>query len=207
MSEMVEVKVPDIGDFEGVEVIEVLVAEGDSVAEEDSLITVESDKAAMEIPSSHSGVVKAVKVNIGDKVSEGSVVILLEAGAAAVDEIPVAAVEPEDVPAEVLPTPKVETPAAVAEARPAPAPTVPVERPSPTANIDAVSFVKAHASPSVRKFARELGVDLSLLKGSGRNGRIVKDDIQNFVKHALERNLVYPGRRVQYCKIGGRCRR
>ena len=193
MSEMVEVKVPDIGDFEGVEVIEVLVSVGDSVAEEDSLITVESDKAAMEIPSSHAGVVKDVKVAIGDQVSEGSVVVLLEVGAAAIDQVPVESVEPEEVPAEALPTPKVETPASAPKVESKPAPTPPAERPSPTANIDPVSFSKAHASPSVRKFARELGVDLGKVSGSGRNGRIVKDDVQGFVKHALSQPAAAAG--------------
>ena len=97
MSEMVEVKVPDIGDFEGVEVIEVLVSVGDTVNEEDSLITVESDKAAMEIPSSHSGVVKDIKVNVGDSVSEGSVVLVMEASGAAA-EAPAAPVAEEAKP-------------------------------------------------------------------------------------------------------------
>ncbi len=172
MSEIIEIKVPDIGDFDGVEVIEVLVSAGDSINAEDSLITVESDKAAMEIPSSDSGIVKEVKVSIGDTVAEGSVVILLEASDA-VEEV--AAEEPKEKAV------KAEAPAI--ESKPAPAPVV--NKPSPTANIDPVSFSKAHASPAVRKFARELGVDLGKVGGSGRNARILKDDVQNFVKQAL----------------------
>ena len=184
MSEIIEIKVPDIGDFDGVEVIEVLVSAGDSINAEDSLITVESDKAAMEIPSSDAGVVKEVKVNIGDSVAQGSVVILLEAsGEAAVEEVkqeelaaPVAESKSEPAPApKAAPTPVVE------------------HKPSPTASIDPVSFSKAHASPAVRKFARELGVDLGKVNGSGRNARIVKDDIQNFVKLALSQPAAASG--------------
>lgn len=178
MSEMVEVKVPDIGDFDAVEIIEVLVSVGDQIAEEDSLITVESDKASMEIPSSHAGVVKEVKVDVGDSIAEGGTVIIIEASADAA---------PVEAPAE---TPATEAPAAeVKPEAPAPAPVPaaapPVERPSPTANIDPVSFKNAHASPAVRKFARELGVDLSKVGGSGRNSRIVKEDVQAFVKKVM----------------------
>lgn len=174
MSDIIEIKIPDIGDFEGVEVIEVLVSAGDSIREEDSLITVESDKAAMEIPSSATGIVKEVKVSVGDSVSEGSVVLLLEASDAAPAETPAQ----EEV--------KETAPAAETKPEPAPAPkAAPEPKPSPTAHINPVSFSKAHASPAVRKFARELGVDLGKVDGSGRNGRIVKDDVQNFVKQAL----------------------
>jgi len=175
MSEMVEVKVPDIGDFDTVEIIEVLVSAGDQIAEEDSLITVESDKASMEIPSSHAGTVKEVKVNVGDTIAEGGVVILLETSAAA------------SAPAE----PVKEAAAPVAEkvaepaAKPAPAPAPIKEKPSPTANIDPVSFKSAHASPAVRKFARELGVDLAKVSGSGRSARIVREDVQSFVKQVM----------------------
>jgi pyruvate dehydrogenase E2 component (dihydrolipoamide acetyltransferase) len=187
MSEMVEVKVPDIGDFDSVEIIEVLVAVGDQIAEEDSLITVESDKASMEIPSSHAGIVKEVKVKVGDSISQGDVVIVLEASAdaaadssAASEETPAAAEEkPLEKAAETSP----EKPAAE---KPAPTPAPAAEpRPSPTANIDPVSFKLAHASPAVRKFARELGVDLSKVTGSGRNERIVKEDVQGFVKQVM----------------------
>lgn len=183
MSEMVEVKVPDIGDFEEVEIIEVLVAVGDTVAEEDSLITVESDKATMEIPSSHSGTVKEVKVKVGDKISEGGLVVVLESSGAAAAEVKEAA--PEPAPA---PTPAAEPAAVEEEPKPAPAPAhVPeVEhKPSPTANINPVHFKSAHASPAVRKFARELGVDLTKVSGTGRNARIVKEDVQSFVKQVM----------------------
>ena len=177
MSEMVEVKVPDIGDFDSVEITEVLVSVGDQIAEEDSLITVESDKASMEIPSSHAGTVKDVKVKVGDSISEGSVVLMLEATAAA----------QADSEAVVEETPAVAEAAVAADVKqepPQPAPVV-EHKPSPTANIDPVSFKTAHASPAVRKFARELGVDLSKVDGSGRNARIVREDVQGFVKQVM----------------------
>jgi len=186
MNNVVEIQVPDIGDFADVEVIELLVAPGDMVNAEDSLITVESDKATMEIPCSHSGVVKEMLVAIGDKVSEGSIVLMLEPTEnAAIDQAKEeiaaerAALEAKAEPATPEPT-KAETAAPPA----APEPAVPAKE-SPTAKIDPVSFVKAHASPTVRKFARELGVDLSKVSGSGRNARILKPDVQDFVKQAL----------------------
>ena len=171
-----EIHVPDIGDFEDVEVIEVLVAPGDSIQAEDSLISVESDKATMEIPAPEAGVVKEVKVAVGDKVSEGSLILLLEpAGDAA--EAPAAESAPvEEAPAEEAPAPS----------EPAAAPAPARAHVPPTANkIDEVSFSRAHASPAVRKFARELGVDLGQVEGSGPKGRILKDDVKAFVKRAL----------------------
>ncbi len=179
----VEVKVPDIGDFDEVEIIEVLVAVGDEVAEEDSLITVETDKATMEIPSSHSGTVKEVKVKVGDTISKGGLVVVLESSGAATADTSEAAKEekPEPVaaPAEA---------ASIETSRPAlaPVPAIQIEnKPSPTANINPVSFKNAYASPAVRKFARELGVDLSKVDGSGRSARIVKEDVQAFVKKVM----------------------
>lgn len=182
MSEMVEVKVPDIGDFDAVEIVEVLVAVGDQIAVEDSLITVESDKAMMEIPSSHAGTVKEIKVNVGESIAEGGVVVVVEAsGAAAPAETP--AIAKEETPAPVA-APAKAAPVAAASietARPAPAPA----KPSPTTNINPVSFKNAHASPAVRKFARDLGVDLSKVGGSGRSARIVKEDVHAFVKKVM----------------------
>jgi len=177
MSNLVEIKVPDIGDFDGVEVIEILVAPGDSINVEDSLITVESDKAAMEIPSSHAGVVKEVKINIGDTVAEGHVVITLEeseVAAPVAEEVKTEAAEVEVINVEETKTTY------------APAKTI-EQRPSPTANVavDNAAFKKSHASPAVRKFARELGVDLTKVSGSGKNSRILKDNVQAFVKQTL----------------------
>lgn len=182
MSKMIEVFVPDIGDFDSVEVIEVLVSEGDTISVEDSLITVESDKATMEIPSSHAGVVAKVKVNIGDQVSEGSLVILLEATTASETAEPV---KKEVVKGEAVAEKAAAVPAKMA---PAAAP-VPAKRQSPTINIDHDNFKKSHASPTVRKFARELGVDLSRVKGSGKSDRVLKENVKSYVKQALKEPL------------------
>ncbi len=184
MSKMIEVFVPDIGDFDDVEVIEVLVAEGDHINEEDSLITVESDKATMEIPSSHSGTVAKIKVKVGDRVSEGSLVLLLDADSAAEP----AKAEAVEAPSASAPEQKAAPAAQAPEKAAAPEkPAVPpAKRPPPTLNIDHDNFKRAHASPAVRKFARELGVDLSKVSGTGRNGRILKENVQDYVKQALK---------------------
>lgn len=178
----VVVEVPDIGDFAEVEVIEVLVAEGDTVAAEQSLITVESDKASMEVPSSHAGVVTSVKVKVGDKVAKGSAIIEIKTA-----DQPTA----EDKSSKQAPAASAEQAAAVPVAkasqatdRPAGAP---VQRPSPTESYveDRPLNKLPHASPSVRKFARELGVDLTKVQGSGPKSRILIDDVRGFVKQAL----------------------
>lgn len=180
---LVEIKVPDIGDFDSVAVIELLVKPGDTVKAEQSLITVESDKASMEIPSSHAGVIKELKVKIGDNVKEGSIVAMLEAvaGAAA----PAAAPTPAPAAAPAAPAPvQAPAPAPVAAAPApvaAPASVASVPAHDPTAPKGALP----HASPSVRKFARELGVPLEEVKGSGPKGRIVDEDIKNFSKAVM----------------------
>ncbi|WP_258128447.1 dihydrolipoyllysine-residue acetyltransferase [Achromobacter anxifer] len=169
----VNIEVPDIGDFKEVEVIEVMVAVGDTIKAEQSLITVESDKASMEIPASQGGVVKEVKVKVGDKVAKGSVVVVVEGAAPAAAAAPAPAAKAEAAAA----------PAAKAEA-PAPA----AQRPAPAAALEDANLKPGqlpHASPSVRKFARELGVNLSKVKGSGPKDRITADDVRGFVKQAL----------------------
>ena len=174
-----EIHVPDIGDFDAVEVIEILVAVGDQVNAEDSLISVESDKAAMEIPAPESGVVKELKVSIGDQVSQGSLILILEPSGESSPE--------EEKPVDKViekPEPKVEE-KPVSTSQTISAKTVVPPKKSPTANINEVSFAKAYASPTVRKFARELGVDLGQVEGSGRKNRITRDDVQEFVKRAL----------------------
>ena len=145
MSKMIEVFVPDIGDFDEVEVIEILISEGDTISMEDSLITVESDKATMEIPSSHAGVVAKIKLNIGDKVSEGSLVLLLDAEAVAKSTEPtkeIVTAAPEVVVAKTEPV--------ISKAPPAKATK---KKSHPAINVDHDNFKKAHASPVVRKFA------------------------------------------------------
>jgi len=169
------IDVPDIGDFKEVEVIEVMVAVGDTIKAEQSLITVESDKASMEIPASQGGVVKEIRVKVGDKVSKGTPLVVVEGGAAPAAQ----AAAPAAAPAQAA------APAAAAAAAPAPAAAA---RPAPAAALPEAELKPGqlpHASPSVRKFARELGVDLVRVQGSGPKGRITQDDVRNFVKQAL----------------------
>jgi len=185
---MVEVKVPDIGDFKEVEVIELMVKPGDTIKVDQSLITVESDKASMEIPSSHAGVVKELKVKVGDKVKEGTLVLLLEEGAGA-GAAPAAAAP---APAAAAPAPAAPEPTAAAPAAPAaPAPAAPAAAPVVSGSV--ATGKAAHASPSIRKFARELGVDLGKVPGTGPKGRITQEDVQNFVKGVMSGASAAPG--------------
>ena len=170
---IVEVTVPDIGDFKEVEVIELMVKPGDTIKVDQSLITVESDKASMEIPSSHAGVVKELKVKVGDKVAKGSLVLMLEAAGGAAS-----------APAAAAPAPAAAAPAAAPAQASAPAPaSAPAAAPAPAAQ--GATGAKAHASPSIRKFARELGVDLGRVPGTGPKGRITQQDVQTFVKGVM----------------------
>ncbi len=183
----VEIKVPDIGDFKEVEVIELMVKVGDTIKVDQSLITVESDKASMEIPSSMAGVVKELKVKVGDKVAEGSLLLLLETSTEAIVQAPAAAAAaaPVGLPNATLPAPAqpIAAPAQPVAAAPAPAPQA--EPAVPAVSAVAVTGKSAHASPSIRKSARELGVDLSLVGGTGPKGRILQEDVHNYVKAAL----------------------
>ena len=171
----VDVMVPDIGDFKDVEVIELLVKVGDTIAADQSLITIESDKASMEIPSSAGGVVKELKVKVGDKINKGDLLAIVE-GAGGASAPPAAA------PA---PTPQAGSPKEPSKEAPA-AEASPSAGVAPAAAAPSVGDqTLAHASPSVRKFARELGVDLNRVKGSGPKDRITQEDVQSFVKTAL----------------------
>ena len=185
MSQLIEIKVPDIGDYKDVPVIEVHIKPGDTIEKEQSLVTLESDKATMDVPSSHSGVVKEVKVKVGDSISEGSVVLLLEGSEAPINTAantpaptqapaPVKTQAPAPAPIPVAPTPVV---APVPTQAPAPAPVS-----TPSAELGQSG---SHASPSVRKFARELGVTIASVKGTGPKGRITQDDVQAFVKSVM----------------------
>ena len=169
----VEVHVPDIGDFTDVAVIEVMVKPGDPIKTEQSLITVESDKASMEIPSSHAGVLKELKVKVGDKVNKGDLLAILE-GATGAGSAPAAA------PAAATPTPA--PPPAPAQA---PAAATPAPAAMPAHDPTSASIGLPHASPSVRKFARELGVPLDEVKGSAPKGRITQEDVQNFTRSVM----------------------
>jgi pyruvate dehydrogenase E2 component (dihydrolipoamide acetyltransferase) len=186
---LIEVKVPDIGDFKDVAVIELLVKPGDAVKVEQSLITVESDKASMEIPSAAAGVVKELKVKLGDKLNIGDLVLLLEGAAAPVAP---AATVPSAPPAAPTATPSMPAAASPVAATPPPAatPAPAPERLAPTASLPqhqpgAPTGALPHASPSVRKFARELGVPLDEVKGSGPKSRITQEDVQAFTKAVM----------------------
>jgi pyruvate dehydrogenase E2 component (dihydrolipoamide acetyltransferase) len=179
---VIQVTVPDIGGDENVDVIEVLVAVGDSVAAEDGLITLETDKASMDVPSPEAGVVKAIHAAVGDKVSQGSLVIDLEVAGSASAEAPAANENPAAN----------EKPAAAADsAATAAAPSPAANKAPPVPHHPSAGEIKAtgrvHASPSVRRLAREFGVDLTQVTGSGNKGRIVKEDVQSYVKYELSR--------------------
>ncbi len=180
---LADIAVPDIGDFAEVEVIEILVKEGDTIEAEQSLITVESDKASMEIPASQGGVLKSLKVKVGDKVAKGSVIAQVEAaGEAAAQDAPADAKSDEQPAAKADAAPKAQ---AAEAAKPA----------SGSARAEPAQALKdgdqdegarlAHASPSVRKFARELGANLAKVSGTGPKGRITQDDVREYVKKAL----------------------
>ena len=189
---VIEIKVPDIGDFAEVTVIELIVKPGDTVRAEQSLMTVESDKASMEIPSSHAGVVKEIRVQLGDKVKEGSLVLMLEVAGAAASPAAAAASEPKQASAPAIAS--ASAPVSVANDVLVPLP-VPVSAPAlalpGTAAAAAAhapgasSLGLPHASPSVRKFARELGVPLAEVKGSGPKGRITEADVQAFTQSVM----------------------
>jgi pyruvate dehydrogenase E2 component (dihydrolipoamide acetyltransferase) len=175
------IAVPDLGDFEDVEVIEVMVAVGDTVELEDPLITLETDKAAMDVPSEAAGTIDAVLVKVGDTVSKGSPVVVIDALESTVTESKPAAV-PAAAPAK---------PAAVVQQQAAQKP-----EPAGSAKLPAIEesgFSKAHASPSVRKLARELGVNLAQVKGGGPKNRILHEDVKAFVKAILTRGAAAPG--------------
>ncbi|VBE77716.1 dihydrolipoyllysine-residue acetyltransferase [Burkholderia pseudomallei] len=177
----VDVKVPDIGDYKDVPVIEIAVKIGDTVEKEQSLVTLESDKATMDVPSPAAGVVKDIKVKVGDAVSEGSLIVVLEASGGAAASAPQAA-----APA---PAPAAPAPAPAPQAAPAAAP-APAQAPAPAASGE---YRASHASPSVRKFARELGVDVSRVTGTGPKSRITKDDVTAFVKGVMTGQRAAPG--------------
>jgi len=191
MSTLVEVKVPDIGDFKNIPVIEVLVKPGDQVDAEDSLLTLESDKATMEVPSPAAGVVKELKVKVGDKVSEGTLVLMLEAADAGAAKQPDVGVGMPTYAAAKAPD-AVGRQSVAAAASPHPQSLSQEERETSSAPGGAdvrmeAGFGKAHASPSVRRLAREFGVDLARVKGTGPKERILQEDVQVYVKGELAR--------------------
>ena len=180
MSKIEEIKIPDIGDFDTVEVIEIAVSIGDSVQPEDTLITVESDKASMDIPSPNAGKIKEIKVNIGDKVSEGTPIINMLVSDEAVKKDNKASQEINNEEIEKKETPEVEK-----RTENKIVPPVPPKTPESSQLAGQSKSAKAHASPSVRRFARELGVDLGLVYGTGPKNRILKDDVKAFTKSIM----------------------
>lgn len=183
VSEIIDIVVPDIGDDGEVDVIDVMVNVGDVIAEEDGLITLETDKATMDVPSSHAGTVKEVLINVGDKVKQGSIVIKLEtANDAAPIALPVAKIAPVEVNISPAPMPQ------SLPAKAAPVPHHP--------EIGSAAQGSIYSSPSIRRLAREFGVDLRVVKGSGNKGRILKEDVQSYVKYELSRPKANAGSSV-----------
>jgi pyruvate dehydrogenase E2 component (dihydrolipoamide acetyltransferase) len=176
MAEIKNVLVPDIGNYQDVAIIEVSVKVGDTVKTDQPLITLETDKATMDVPATFDGVVKEVKVKVGDKVSEGALIVTIEASGGAVQT---ATATPASVAAPVAASPVTPTP------NPSQPPLVRGGAEAPSPDKGRAGEGLAHASPSIRRFARELGVSLPQVKGSGEKGRVTKDDVQNFVKQSL----------------------
>jgi pyruvate dehydrogenase E2 component (dihydrolipoamide acetyltransferase) len=186
MSQLIEIKVPDIGDYQDVPVIEVLVKAGDIIEKEQSIVVLESDKATMDVPSSHAGIVKEVKIKVGDSLSEGAVVLTLLAEEVSTGSAPANVSTPAAIPATLgAPIASPNKPAPIIEA--------PIQRVPPTVPLETLSVPSengaglSHASPSVRKFARELGVTVSQVTGTGPKGRILEEDVQAFVKATMIR--------------------
>ncbi|AJW45430.1 dihydrolipoyllysine-residue acetyltransferase [Ralstonia mannitolilytica] len=189
----IEVKVPDIGDYKDVPVIEISVKVGDKVEAEQSLITLESDKATMDVPSPAAGTVKDIRVKVGDAVSEGTLIVVLEGAGGAAAAAPAPAPAQAPAPAAAAPSPA-----------PAAAPAAPAAAPA-TYTADTVGTVgkAAHASPSVRKYARELGVDVNLVGGTGPKGRITQEDVQRYVKSVMSGQAAAPGKAAAAAPAGG----
>ncbi len=180
MSKEKEIKLPDIGDFDAVEVIEIAVSVGDKVEAEDTLLTLESDKATMDIPSPQAGEIKQIKVNIGDKIAEGtSIVSLLPDEETNIEQKE----EPAKAETKLIKEKKVKPVETKSEEAPAPRPAPKTPETSQLAGQS--QSAKAHASPSVRRFARKLGVDLGLVYGTGPKGRILNEDVKAFTKSIM----------------------
>ena len=184
MARQIEVRVPDMGDFKDVAVIDVLVKPGDAIEADAPLVTLETEKAAMDVPSTAAGVIEKVHVSKTSKVSPGDLLVTVrsETDAAEPEATPVAAPVTAAVPARQEPAAAEPAPAAAATPPP-PAPVAATPRPAPIFN--ELGFAKAHAGPSVRKLAREMGVDLSQVKGTGPKSRISHDDVKAYVKRTL----------------------
>ena len=190
------VEVPDIGGSENVDVIAVEVKVGDTVALDDTLITLETDKATMDVPATAAGVVKAVYIKVGDKVSQGAKIIEVEGAASTAPTAAPQATAPATEAPKAAPTPAAAAPAA-------PAASGAPKAAFGATPINEAAFIKAHAGPSVRKLARELGVDLGLVSGSGAKGRIVKEDVKSFVKGVMQNGGALKSAAAPAASLGG----
>lgn len=179
MANVKDILVPDIGDFDSVEVIEILVSAGDSINIEDPLVSLESDKAVMEIPSEAAGTIKEIKVQLGDTVSQGDLLLTMEVS----DTVTVEEKQEEAPAAQETPKTPATAPTPATTTKPPAAQRWP--QPTPPVAVNEASFSRAHASPSVRKFARELGADLGQIAGSGQKGRVLKEDVKAFIKNIM----------------------
>ncbi|MEQ8427739.1 MAG: dihydrolipoyllysine-residue acetyltransferase [Gammaproteobacteria bacterium] len=186
MSREQDILLPDIGDFDTVDIIEIAVSVGDMVNKEDTLLTLESDKATMDIPSPYAGEIKAIKVNVGDKVAEGTLIAVIDTTDESKTETKPDTISESN---KVVPETVSPEPAPVSADAPRPAPQI-LET---SERVGESQSARAHASPSVRRFARELGVDLGLVYGTGPKGRILKEDVKAFTKSVLTSNKLAPG--------------
>ncbi|MEM7294117.1 MAG: biotin/lipoyl-containing protein, partial [Pseudomonadota bacterium] len=178
----IDVLVPDIGDFEDVEVIEVLIEPGQQITVEESLVTLETDKATMEVPSENSGIVASIDVKVGDRVSQGDLILSLSTNT---ETNPTQEATADEKKSTSVPAALDSKPASTSTKEPEATPPRAPPQHSPTAHLQLDPNAKAHASPAVRRFARELGADINLVTGTGRKNRILKGDVKNFIKSAL----------------------
>ena len=206
MADIIEIRVPDIGDFDEVNVVEVLVSPGDQIEVEDGIVTLESDKSSMEVPSTHAGTVETVKVSVGDSIAQNQILVTLEVeeGSADADDGKEAdqdAEEPEkdgsagqyrqdSEPEDETKAAAITNDATAAAGEPSRGGGTPRSIDEP---VDEKAFKKVHAGPAVRRLARELGVDLSKVYGTGRTGRILRQDIEAYVKKVLSGETATPG--------------
>jgi pyruvate dehydrogenase E2 component (dihydrolipoamide acetyltransferase) len=201
MSQTIEIKVPDIGDYSDVPVIDICVKVGDTIKVDDALVTLESDKATMDVPSSTAGIVKEIRVALGDKISEGSIVAVVEAAGAGTDAATEAETAKPATAAAPAITASVPAPAPVAADPVAATPAPTTSQPAPAPGLALGSAT--HASPSVRLFARELGVDLSKVPASGPKGRIIKEDVTGFIKGVMSGRTAASGLAPGAASLGG----
>ena len=198
MAETKTIHLPDVGDFDEIEIIEVLIAPGDDIQAEDSIIVLESDKATMEIPSPYAGRVESLRVAVGDRISEGSEIAVIEIADVAVEVPDKAEKEPAEVEQRVENTSESDGVETVENLAPGISPNSPAKQ---VDDATGASGKLIHASPSIRRYARELGVDLGRVAGSGAKGRILKDDVKSFIKTSLTSSVAAAGSGIETAAI------